>query len=351
MSLDQIAAIERPTILAPQTWRWEFDAAVTGLVFTRSGRHFGVALGDGTLRVAVRTEPERELNTIAAHDGAILCLRRDLGSDAFLSGGDDGRLVRVGTDGTREVLLHAPGQWIDTIAVTGTARAAALGGEVRLFDPAGKETGRSADHPSTVSGLAFNPKGKRLAVSHYGGVTLRWAASLGGTPKRFKWRGSHIGISWSPDGNYVMTATQESELHGWRLSDGADMRMTGYAKKVRSLDWIAKPSYLVSSGAESVIAWPFSGSGPTGKTPVEFGYKGRQLVATVAAHPNRPLVAFGYDDGEVRVTELPIGRMVSVKPAGEGKVTSIAWSPDGAALGIGTEDGAVCLMDLSKPDA
>src|SRR6516164_5914437 len=33
--------------------------------------------------------------------------------------------------------------------------------------------GETADHPSTVTGLAFNPKGKRLAVSHYGGVTLR----------------------------------------------------------------------------------------------------------------------------------------------------------------------------------
>jgi WD40 repeat protein len=188
-------------------------------------------------------------------------------------------------------------------------------------------------------------------VSHYDGATLWWTGSLGGTPKRFKWRGSHIGISWSPDGNYVMTATQESELHGWRLSDGANMRMTGYSKKVRSLDWIAKPSYLISAGSDSVIAWPFSGRGPMGKAPVEFGYKGRPLVVTVAAHPNRPLVAFGYEDGEVRVAELPDRRIVSVKPAGEGKVTSIAWSLDGTALGIGTDEGTVCLIDLSKRDA
>lgn len=43
---------------------------------------------------------------------------------------------------------------------------------------------RTSDHSSTVSGLAFNPKGKRLAVAHYGGVTLWWTATLGQTPNR-----------------------------------------------------------------------------------------------------------------------------------------------------------------------
>lgn len=64
------------------------------------------------------------------------------------------------------------------------------------------------------------------------------------------------------------------------------MGMAGYVRKVRSLDWIAKPSYLVSSASEC-IAWPFSGSRPMGKTPLELGYKGRQLIATVAAHHGR----------------------------------------------------------------
>ncbi len=348
MPFERTADIEQPTVLTPRSWRWAFDAPVTGLVFSRAGSHLGAALGDGSVRMVVRDSPDPEPRTVMAHDGAVLCLRRDLGPGAFLSGGDDGRLVRIGADGTREVVLSAPGQWIDTIAVAETARAVALGREVRVLDPAGNETGRSADHPSTVSGLAFNPKGKRLAVSHYGGVTLWWTASLGGTPTRLTWRGSHIGVSWSPDAGYVMTATQDNELHGWRLSDGADMRMSGYARKVRSLDWIARPPCLLTAGSSGVTAWPFAGKGPMGQAPLEFGFKGRSLVTVVAAHPRRPLAAFGYDDGEVRLAELSGGGMAVIKPAGDGKVTSIAWSPDGAALGIGTDDGAVCLVDLSK---
>lgn len=352
MQREQSAAIEPPVILAPQIRGWQFDSAVTGLVFTRSGRHFAAALGDGTLRIGLREDTQTGLLPVEVHGGAVLSLRPDPDSDAFLSGGDDGRLIRTEPGGSHDVLLHAPGQLLDTIAACGGIRAVGVGRELRLLDPAGREIGRSASHPSTVSGLAFNPKGKRIAVAHYGGVTLWWAGSLGGgPPKRYNWRGSHIGVTWSPDGNYIITATQESELHGWRVNDGADMRMSGYARKVRALDWIARPLHLASSGSDSVIVWPFTGKGPMGKPPVELGFRGGALVTSVAAHPARPLVAVAYDDGEVRIAELSGARTVSVKQAGGGNVTNIAWSPDGAILGTGTEEGLVCLFDLSKSAA
>lgn len=66
-----------------------------------------------------------------------------------------------------------------------------------------------------------------------------------------------------------MTTMQECELHGWRLADGESMAMSGYAAKVRSMDWLAKPAWLATAGADSVVTWPFTGSGPQGKAPVE----------------------------------------------------------------------------------
>ena len=38
-----------------------------------------------------------------------------------------------------------------------------------------------------------------------------------------------------PDGRFLVTSMQEPMLHGWRLADGKDMRMSGYSAKVRSL--------------------------------------------------------------------------------------------------------------------
>jgi hypothetical protein len=36
---------------------------------------------------------------------------------------------------------------------------------------------------------------------------------------KLEWRRSQIGITWSPDGATVLTAMQEREPQGWRLTD------------------------------------------------------------------------------------------------------------------------------------
>ena len=83
---------------------------------------------------------------------------------------------------------------------------------------------RSSEHGGRPG---VHPKGRRLAAAHYGGASL-WSAKAGSQkPKSLAWAGSHLSLTWSPDGKYIVTATQENDLHGWRVSDGADMRMSG----------------------------------------------------------------------------------------------------------------------------
>ena len=309
-----------------------------------------VSLGDGTVQFV---DPDGNIQSVQAHEGAALCLALDIDGQGFVTGGDDGRLVRSSPDGTTAELLSAPGRQLDVLAVSrpGKARAVAIGKEVRLLDASGAVRAKASGHPSTVSGLAFNPKGKRLAVAHYGGVTLWWTATLGQTPSRLEWRGSHIGVSWSPDGSHLMSAMQECELHGWRVANGNDMAMRGYAAKVRSMDWLTKPPILATSGSECVIAWSFAGSGPQGKPPLEVGQGIGQLVTQVAVHPSRPLVATGFDDGRVAICELAAdreSRAIRLRPAGGGRVSAMAWSRDGLRLAAGTNAGALSVFDLSK---
>lgn len=328
----------------------QFDAGIFGAVFADSGL-LAVSVGDGTIQLVT---PDGTTQSVQAHNGAVLCLSLDVDGLGFVSGGDDGRMVRCALDDTSTVLLHAPGRQIDVLAVSRPAkmRAVAIGREVRLLDVGGAVRSSAPGHPSSVSGLAFNPKGKRLAVAHYGGVTLWWTATLGQTPSRLAWRGSHIAASWSPDGTYLMTAMQERELHGWRVAEGEDIFMRGYTSKARSMAWIAKPPILVTSGADCVIGWSFAGSGPQGKPPLEAGQGIGQLVTQVATHPTRPLVAAGFEDGGVAICELMPNRenrSVRLRPAGGGRVSALAWSRDGTWLAVGTDTGALSLLELSDP--
>lgn len=340
--------LTEPSVWQPLDFETEFDAGITEVVFSEDGI-LAAALGDGSIQLIDR---KQDVRTVQVHNGAALCLALDIDGQGFVTGGDDGRLVRTSADKSIIELLSAPGRQIDVLAVSrpANARAVAIGKEVWLLDSTGAVSARAPNHPSTVSGIAFNPKGKRLAVAHYGGVTLWWTATLGRTPQRLEWRGSHIGVTWSPNGTYVMTTMQECELHGWRLADGEHMAMSGYTTKVRSMDWLTKPLWLATAGTDCVVAWPFAGSGPQGKPPVELCQGIGQLVTRVAVHPLQSLVAAGFDNGCVVVCSPPgaaDGNIFRIRSADGARVTALAWSRDGTQLATGTDVGILSLFDLA----
>ena len=119
-----------------------------------------------------------------------------------------------------------------------------------------------------------------------------------------EWKGAHLAVTFSPDGRYLVTAMQENALHGWRLEDSKDMRMSGYPAKPRSLSWSAKGRFLASSGANAAILWPFHfKDGPMGKPPLQLGAR-EVLVTRVACHPREEVVAIGYSDGMVMAVRI-----------------------------------------------
>lgn len=346
------ALLDAP-VRAPLRRELGFDVHVSGAAFLADGT-FAAALGDGSVRLIAPDGAEPRVAQAHRDGSPVLAMALDIDGTGVLTGSDDGRLARTGADGTVEPLAEFPGHQIDVLTASAAAglRAVAAGREVRLLDRAGKMMAGNADHPSTVTGLAFNPKGKRLAVSHYGGVTLWWTASFGQGRMQLGWRGSHIGVTWSPDGSAVMTAVQERELHGWRLTEGEQMRMAGYAAKVRCFDWLARPMMLVTSGAESVLAWRFTGGGPMGKAPLELARGLGRLVTYVAVHPTRRLVAAGFDDGQVALCALDEQEnIVRLRGRDASRITALAWSRDGARLAAGTDAGAVLIYDLNKAAA
>jgi len=328
---------------------WQGEAPVVGAAYAEGGAVLAFAFGDGLLRlVGVADGATRDVTV--HEDAAILGLVVD--GAGFLTGGDDGRMMHVTAAGEVLALASFPGKWVAAVAAhTGEGlRAAAVAKEVHLFDAKGVRAVLA--HAATVEAIAFNPKGKRLAAAHYDGVSLWWTAApakgQAQTPKRLAWKGGHRMVSWSPDGDYVLTATQENDLHGWRVADGKDMRMSGYPVKVRSLAWTQKPPYLATSGAEAVTCWPFAGSGPMGRPPLQIpGPRDDRLVTQVASHGREPVVAAGFADGSIVLCDLRDKRTVLAREAVEGedaRISALAFAPDGRSLAWGAESGACGLL-------
>ncbi len=325
----------------------QVGAYVVAAAFERGGARVAFALGDGTVRIA-RTG-ESEWRSVSAHDGAVLSLAPDATEAGWISGGDDGKFFRIG-DGVSEI-ANFGSRWAEHVASFGDAKnrllACSVGKIVHLFDGAGKKL-KSLEHPSSITGLCFDTKGKRVGASHYNGASLWFVGAKTDTPRKLEWKGSHTAVAISPDGDAVVTAMQENALHGWRLSDGQHMRMSGYPGKTRALSFTKNGKWLATSGADSVVIWPFFGGGPMGKPPTELAGGDGVTCTFVACHPQHDAVAAGFGDGLVVLADINSARILPVAGPGRGPVSAIAWSPDGTHLAFGTETGFAAVVDFSK---
>jgi WD40 repeat protein len=153
-------------------------------------------------------------------------------------------------------------------------------------------------------------------------------------------------VAFSADNRFLVTAMHEAALHGWRLADNKHMRMTGYPGRVRSMDWTAGGKFLATSGADTVILWPFaSKDGPMGKEPLMLApLKAR--VNVVACHPKEEILAAGYSDGTILMVRITDGGELLVRRKAGDAVAAMAWSADGMRLAFASEGGEAGLLVL-----
>lgn len=324
-----------PSSLTSKVQPFSFDAGILAVAFLGAAPVFVGA--EGTAYLA-----GTDTRDVVLHAGAVLDAAAD--GKRLVTGGDDGRVVEMLADGATRVLAEQKGRWIDRVALGPDGVLAYSAGKMaHVVQPKGEP--KRLDVPSTVGGLAFAPKGLRLAVAHYGGVTLWFPNAPGAKPELFGWKGSHLGVKFSPDGRFLVTIMQEPALHGWRVVDGAHMRMSGYPSRVKSFAFTADGKWLATSGSGEAILWPFqSKDGPMGKEPAMLAPSPTSRVTVAAPHPKDPVVAIGYEDGMVMMARISDGAEILLRAPDSDAVSAIAWHPSGGAVAFGTAGGKGGLL-------
>jgi WD40 repeat protein len=335
-----MSATDTASSLTQNVSKIEAGTYVTAAAFL--GRTPVLALGDGHVVLADIGSEKR----LAVHpDAGILSAAR--GQRTLITGGDDGRVVEIGPDGSLTEIAAEKNGWIDALAARDDGSIAwACGKTVRARSAKGEI--KSVGAPSTVRGVAFVPKGYRLALAHYNGASL-WFPNTDAGLELYEWKGSHLDVTLSPDGRFLVTSMQENSLHGWRLTDKQNMRMSGYPSKSRSLSWSHDGHWLATSGADACIVWPFKEkTGPMNKAPHECGVR-EARVSQVAFHPKALVVAVGYDDGWVLLCRLTDAAELLVHRSGdtpEGAITALTWDSDGRHLLFGSAEGFAGLLTM-----
>jgi WD40 repeat protein len=284
-----------------------------------------------------------EISKVEVLGGGILCAASD--GNRIVMGGDNGKLVSLDAKGeVVELAVDQRRRWIDNVALHPDGAVAWSVGKT-AFVRSGKNEDKFFEVPSTVGGLAFAPKGLRLAIAHYNGVTL-WFPNMAANGEFLEWAGSHLGATFSPDNKFLVTTMHEPALHGWRLADSKHMRMSGYPGRVKSMSWSTGGKFLATSGADAVIMWPFaSKDGPMGKEPAMLAPL-QARVSVVACHPKQDILACGYGDGTILMVRLQDGAEILVRRNGTAPVAALAWNAKGTLLAFADEEGDAGILPL-----
>ncbi|MBU6235036.1 MAG: WD40 repeat domain-containing protein [Alphaproteobacteria bacterium] len=322
---------------------YTFDAPVNALAFAEDGSAYAFGLGNGRVHI-VRGE---ERKTIEAHSGAVPTVCGY--GDGFLTLSDDGTLKHIAADGSLKDIAKFKGVWTERMAVHKNGSfAVAVGRDVHLWTKMDAEPRILSPHNGTVNDVYFAPDGRGLAAAHRDGVTL-WAwPHFEPQPMVLPWKGAHLSVTVSADKRWIVSAMQEGALHMWNVALKRDYQMRGYFGKPLSMAWSPDKKWLATSGAETVIVWPFDKAGPEGREPLQLGWSNSTLVTHVAAHPEAPVLAAGFEDGAVVMIDLIDKKAFSATAPSGHAVTALAFAPAGDSLIAGTANGGGLHMSFME---
>ena len=226
-------------------------------------------------------------------------------------------------------------------------------------------------HDGPVSSAAFSPDGRLLATGDFNGRLILWDVQTGAALRVTKKFVSDAirSIAFSPDGKMMAVCSKD---HSIVLEDrdsdkieflqlpNAHPEDEGIYRNVWSLGFSNDSSLLVSGdGAGRIIVWDVVTREPLFEDrPAEGEQEGNTFapseVRAAAISGNGEVLAAGYTRAEgpairiwkrqeigwFRADLLPVGHDKAEK------VHTLAFSPDGLFLAVGTSESAVHLIDL-----
>ena len=269
-----------------------------------------------------------------AHEGGALALAMHPNRAVFATTGQDGRgLVWSAVDGELIHTIESEHGWIEHAAWSpnGDDLAIATGRYAIVFNDTGNRMWQTDAHPSTISALAWSPKGE-LATACYGQVSFFDGAS--GAPNQvLEWQGSMVSMELSACGDIVACGSQDRTVHFWRRSSGEDSMMHGYRSKPTHLAFDQSSTLLATGGGDIVIVWSFANGGPEGTRPGTLKMHAEPITALDFA-PDSQHLASGARDGSVVAWSLDSNG--NGMPIGTTKlpnsIAQLQWRPDGRGI-------------------
>jgi len=288
------------------------------------------------------------VRTVDAHDGDVVRVKWSPSGSYFASCGIDGAARIWDVEGSLVAESVIKG-WATDLAwrPSGDEVAATIGRRVvRLL----ANQMKSASHEelkTTAECLAWSADGRRVFVGHYGGV-----AAFQGDPrptKLFPWKGAPLVVATSPDDRWIVSGNQDASLHVWKVANGSELQMTGFATKVLLIAWRSDSLRLANASMNEISEWDFSGKGPKGSKPIVMNGHSSRIIGLQYSPFDRSILGSAATDGSVCVWRpTKSGKSLVQSHQTHRSLSAMAWFPAEMRVVCGTSEGEVFVVSFDE---
>jgi WD40 repeat protein/serine/threonine protein kinase len=336
------------------------EAFVGALVFSRNGE----SVASGSSRGDRQMKMKRVKHcSVCVWDVASGALRADpLHQDCQISGvsfspngkvlafGCDDNLVRLWTIHDRDSGVVLPGHqpkeaWCMAFAPDGSLLSGGDDHLVRVWDPATRtQRTELRGHRSLVASLVLTPDGKTLITGSYDGTVRIWDMASGQTRLTLEGHANNVcAVACSPDGSTLASAGDDQTIRIWDLATGQLRRSWSVpSDRVKSLTFSLDGKTLASGSRDRRLTlWePMRGD-----RLAEITAPGE--VISLAYSPNGEILAMGTNAGVIKLLHSNNLEQLLVLEGHHGDVPAVAFAPDGRTLASGGEDKTVRLWHVA----
>jgi WD40 repeat protein/DNA-binding SARP family transcriptional activator len=218
------------------------------------------------------------------------------------------------------------------------------GGLLTVLGQSSRLTGFKQDFGNDLYAFGLAADGSTVAAGSRDG-TLRFGDLGAGTPRTppIKAHGGLFGLTFSRDGRWLVTAGEDGRARLWNVARPAPVgNPFKHQDAVRAAGFSpdGKRLYTLSDGG--LRAWAVPAGTPI-MTP-RFSL-GEVPPASLAVSPDGRQLAVGTAWGPVWLLDTKTGRRRYTLTSGVGRVNAVAFSPDGTLLATGSGEGDVYLWD------
>jgi WD40 repeat protein len=203
-----------------------------------------------------------------------------------------------------------------------------------------RERNEFSGHQDKVFSASFSPNGEYIATASDDHTARLWDLS-GNQLAQFEGHNDGVlSVSFSPNGEYIATASDDRTARLWDLSGNQLAQFEGHDDGVTSVSFSPHGEYLATASADGTARlWDLSG-----KQISQF--QGHQdWVLSVSFSPSGECLATASRDGTARLWDLS-GNQLAEFQGHQDKVWSVCFSPSGDYLATASFDRTARLWDL-----